>query len=302
MVSIFQLLCFVTLSGTATFSEAAEKLYLSQSSLSNNIQTIEREFGVSLVTRERGTLSLTEAGFAFLAYAKSIVDEYDNINELLKDYKQSSENRVLIYTDPLSSYGYNRMLTGFKLNFSDIQTEIVELENESFDDVISTQKDAVGIVFSTEKQTSPGKKCLTIASDKLAVLVSKTHNLAKCKHVLPGQLQDEVLQIISYRQSPFLNDFTMAQFDKAGFKPNAAPFDLWYNTARETIRELGIPAVFPERVANIFCEQDMKVIDLDTEQFHINVVISEDCTHNAALKFYEFAVAFLDANAPHPSA
>ena len=291
-MSIFQLLCFVTLSGAATFSEAAEKLYISQSSFSNNIQTIERELGVGLVIRERGTLTLTEAGVAFLVYAKRIVEEYENIGELLNDYKQSSENRVLIYTDPLSSYGYNSLLTDFKLRVPEIQTEVIELEEENFEEVIKTQQNVVGIVFSTKKKAAPGTKILTIVSDRLAAFVDKTHALAKNRRIQPRELRNEALQVISYRQSRFLNNLTMAQFKKAGFVPNVEPLDLWYNTIRETIRELGIPAIIPERVARIFCQQDMKVIPLDTKEFHINLVISENCPHNAALRFFGFAADF----------
>lgn len=290
-MSIFQLLCFVTLAGATTFSEAAEKLYISQSSFSNNIQTIEKELGVNLVTRERGALALTEAGCAFLKYAKKITDEYEHINKILKDYRLSSEKRVTIYTDPLSSYGYNALLTNFKLHFPEIQTEFIELVEDNVTGNISNiQKDVVRILFSTNKTPDLGTKCHTLVSDRLAALVDKSHYLAKSKRVQLHDIGYEQVQVISSRQSRFLNEFTLEQFKKSALFPNIAPLDLWYNTARESIRELGIPAILPERVAQIFCEQDMKVIGIDSEKFHIKIVISEECEHETAQIFYNFAI------------
>jgi len=289
-VSIFQLLCFVTLSNTATFSEAAEKLYISQSSFSNNIQTIEKELGVSLVIRERGTLALTEAGHAFLRYAKKIVGEYEHINDLLKDYKRSAEKRVLIYTDPLNSYSYNELLANFKLCHPEIQTEIVELVTECFDEKIRMQKDVVGIIFSTKNEANPGTKCHTLVSDRLALLVEKSHRLTGGGRLQLHDIGEELIQIISYRQSRFLNEFTLEQFRNAKLTPTVAPLDLWYTAIRATIHDFGIPAVIPEMAANLLRREDTKVIGINTDEFYVKVVISEECVHNAALLFYKFAV------------
>jgi hypothetical protein len=214
------------------------------------------------------------------------------MNKLLHDYRKSAENRVMIYTDPLSSYGYNSLLVNFKHHFPEIQTEVVELVSESLDDFVKAQKDAVGIKFSTNQKARPGTKSHTIVSDRLAAFVGQSHRLVGSGDIELSEFKDEMLQIISYRQSQFLNGFTLEQFRKAGFVPNVAPFDLWYNTARETIRDLDVPAVFPEMVAKIFCEQDTRVIGINADSFYITVVISDECTHSAALRFFEFASSY----------
>jgi len=295
-MNIFQLLCFVTLAGTATFSEASDKLYISQSSFSNNIQTMEKELGVGLVIRQRGTVTFTSAGHAFLKHARKIVDEYNHINVLLREYKQSAGDRVLLYTDRLSSYGYNDLLARFKHSYPEIQIEVVELVDESLEEAAKRCRDFVGITFSSKKKASPGIKSHTLVTDRLAALVTKSHGFAKKRSIKLDELSKESLQIISNRQSDFLNGFTLEQFLKAGVTPNVAPLDLWYNTIRETIRDLGVPAVLPERVAKIFCQDDMKVTPIDTESFYINVVIPNECKNEAALRFFEFASGIYDGN------
>lgn len=289
-MNIFQVLCFVTLAHASTFHEAAEKLYVSQSSFSNNIQTIERQLGVSLVERGARGFSLTEAGAAFLVYAENIIGEHDRMTTLLAEYKKAGGKRVLLFADHLSSFGYNDALIDFRHEAPEIQTELTELAGESIADILKTHKNAVCIVFSSDEATQPGTKKHTLLRDHLAVLVNKTHPLASSAKIRMQDLRDEPLQIVMLKQSPFLHDFVLQQCHKAGFTPHINSYTLWYSTMIGILRELNHVAVIPKKVAQIFCPPDMRVIDItDADPYFINVVISEDCAHHAAVRFFDFA-------------
>ncbi|WP_369694457.1 LysR family transcriptional regulator [Mailhella massiliensis] len=62
-----------------TFCAAARKLGITQQALSFSIQSLEREFGVTLVRRRRGGCMLTEEGNIFLAYAQKCLDDHERI-------------------------------------------------------------------------------------------------------------------------------------------------------------------------------------------------------------------------------
>jgi Transcriptional regulator len=55
---------------------AAEKLYLSQPSLSSRIQALERELGTSLFDRNGRGVILSKQGQIFVPYAKRMKDVY----------------------------------------------------------------------------------------------------------------------------------------------------------------------------------------------------------------------------------
>ena len=289
-MSIFQLVCFVTLVRMSTFHEASEKLYISQSAFSNHIKSLEKELGVELISRGSHTLSLTDAGRAFLNCAESIVVEYERMNGLIQQHKREVVNRVFIFTDPLSSYGYNYLLVQFSLHRPQIQTEVAELMDKSFISVMETRNDAVGIVFSKEMTAAPGTRSHTLVCDSLAAFVSESHHLAKREILQLHELRDEKLQIITRSPTLFLTNFVREQCQKAGFVPKIMPYDLWYTSMMETVREQRLIALIPERAARLFVQDDMRVISItDADPFYINVVISENCTHRAALQFFEFA-------------
>lgn len=62
---------FVTVADEGSISRAAEVLFLSQPSLSQQIQRLEKEMNTRLFLREARGVALTPAGHIFLRYARS---------------------------------------------------------------------------------------------------------------------------------------------------------------------------------------------------------------------------------------
>lgn len=73
-----QLRYFVALVDTRSFTHAAESLYVSQSTLSEQVGALERELGVQLVTRAHKKIEPTAAGYALVRKARHILSEADN--------------------------------------------------------------------------------------------------------------------------------------------------------------------------------------------------------------------------------
>lgn len=69
-----QLSCFVEVAGELSFSKAAEKLHLSQPTVSHQVRALEDELGCTLLARSTRTVQLTDEGRAFLGYALEILD------------------------------------------------------------------------------------------------------------------------------------------------------------------------------------------------------------------------------------
>ena len=64
---------FIALSEVKNFNQAAERVFLSQPTLSRHIKELEDELGVSLFSRSTRHVYLTEFGEFFLPYARLIV-------------------------------------------------------------------------------------------------------------------------------------------------------------------------------------------------------------------------------------
>lgn len=73
---------FTVLAQSASISEAAQKLYIAQPSLTKALQLLEEELGVSLFERSRNGIRLTAFGKQMLPEAQKVVAYYDHWLEL----------------------------------------------------------------------------------------------------------------------------------------------------------------------------------------------------------------------------
>src|SRR5215467_3161523 len=74
-MELHQLRYFVTVVRDGTFTKAAERLYITQPSLSEQIRKLETELGSPLFQRLGRRLALTGAGQAFLPHAERVMLE-----------------------------------------------------------------------------------------------------------------------------------------------------------------------------------------------------------------------------------
>ena len=71
MLDIHQLNIFVVAAETLNFTQAAQQLHMTQPSVSQHIQALERHFDIELFIRNGRNLELTDAGMALLPMARS---------------------------------------------------------------------------------------------------------------------------------------------------------------------------------------------------------------------------------------
>lgn len=80
-----KILTFMTVAHLKSYTKAAEKLYISQPAVSQQIKALEDELDVKLFTYQNRNLTLTSAGKKLLSFAESIQSQTKKLNALLKD-------------------------------------------------------------------------------------------------------------------------------------------------------------------------------------------------------------------------
>ncbi|WP_455714233.1 LysR family transcriptional regulator [Anaerosporobacter sp.] len=83
---------FLVLADIKNFTQAADQLFVAQSTVTNRIAELERQLGKKLFHRDNKSVSLTPEGSLFLTYAKRMIDlEETSIKEMnaIKQYEHS---------------------------------------------------------------------------------------------------------------------------------------------------------------------------------------------------------------------
>lgn len=76
---------------TGSISKAAERMFLSQPSVSLQIKALERELGVQLFERHGPRISLTPDGKSLLEIAQPLIEGFDNLDEEFAAQRESVE-------------------------------------------------------------------------------------------------------------------------------------------------------------------------------------------------------------------
>ena len=89
-MTLQQLNYIITISEIGSINRAAEKLYVSQPSLTSAIKELEKELGIVIFNRTGRGVTLTADGMDFLPYARQVYGQYMN---LLEKYGKAGERK-----------------------------------------------------------------------------------------------------------------------------------------------------------------------------------------------------------------
>lgn len=116
----------LALSEELNFSHAAERLFISQPSLSQCIRAVEDELGVALFERASGRVTLTPAGTRFVELAHAILSQADQLKEEVIRASQGGRQQLRIGVSDSGSLMTPMLLPELRQRFPDVQFSFVE--------------------------------------------------------------------------------------------------------------------------------------------------------------------------------
>lgn len=93
-MTLNQILYFNTLADCKNMGQAAEKLFISQPSLSVSLAKLEKELGISLFSRKGHRMELTAEGEAFWEHVKKVLKELDETKVHMRRLAENRETMI----------------------------------------------------------------------------------------------------------------------------------------------------------------------------------------------------------------
>jgi len=114
-----------------SFVMAAEKCFVTQPTLSMQIQKLEDELGIKIFDRSKLPVVPTEIGAVVVAQSRIILKENARIKEIIADQKKEVQGNLRVGIIPtLAPYLLPRILTGFMKKYPKVKLEIWEYPTE----------------------------------------------------------------------------------------------------------------------------------------------------------------------------
>lgn len=218
-----QIQCFVAAAETLNFTLAAERMYLSQPSLSRHIQNLEDELGVQLFVRDRKHVSLTPSGLHLLPAAQEICSSSARFLASTRDLLEGNRGFLKIGYQGSARAALPPILNRFFKHYPNVQVSVEELGARRLIEFLSVGKLDLGIAYSLVRESDPNGgqfQVQPIFEDRMALFLgSSTRNKYSGGPLLLRNFSQETFIQISQSENPSYFSFLQALYDQKSFRP-----------------------------------------------------------------------------------
>ncbi|MDI2585612.1 LysR family transcriptional regulator [Psychrobacillus sp. NEAU-3TGS] len=122
-----QLNYFVSIVDHRSFSKAAEKLHISQPSLSNAVKSLESELGFQILDRNTRNIELTEAGTILYKKASRLLLEMESVKKEMEDVKNIGSGEIQLGMIESVKHWIPKVILQYNDDFPNMRIKLTEV-------------------------------------------------------------------------------------------------------------------------------------------------------------------------------
>lgn len=189
-IEISQLRVFLAAAEEKNFSAAAKRLHLSQSAVSQNIQALEKAYGVELFIRRGRSVELSEEGESIIPTAREVI----NAARLLEDSLQNVHNEVggelvIGCSTSAGKYLMPTLLSTFQRQYSAVLPRVKVMgRGQVFERLLS---ETIPIGISSKQLDHRDLESVPLFEDHVILIAHPDHPWAEYGRALPADLIDQ---------------------------------------------------------------------------------------------------------------
>ena len=209
---------FVSLSETESFFETAERMFVTTSSLSRHIKTLEEEVGQPLFDRTTRRVTLNRYGRLFLPYARELVRVDDECTAAFAEAENETHSTISVGSIPMMrAYHITDLLAEFQNGNKSTVLNITE--SDSVKMIPMLRNEELDFAFLRDRDDRDGEfEKFPFAEDALCAVLPEGHPLAKQPLIRMEQLKEEPLLLIG--KDAFMYKLCTELCMDAGFTPH----------------------------------------------------------------------------------
>jgi len=195
-MTITQLEYIVAVDTYRSFVAAADKCFVTQPTLSMQVQKLEDTLGVKIFDRSKQPVTPTEIGIEIIAQARVMLSESEKIKEIITDRQKELSGELKVGIIPtIAPYILPKILHGFIEKYPQVKLVVWELTTEQ---IVSQLK--LGVIDCGILSTPLRENTLTelpVFYENFVAYVSKNSKLSKKKNIVPDDIDMEEIWILN---------------------------------------------------------------------------------------------------------
>lgn len=227
---------FVTVARERNVTRAAERLHISQPSLSAAIQQLERQLGVDLLVRVGRRVEITPAGELLRERGQELLERADSLVQEIRERDDAASGRLSLGLSPTGRFGIaQRLLVACTTQVPAVMLYTTEdTTGALLRDLVRGRLD-LAITFCAPDPPA-GIELVLLHSEAAIVHLPSSHPLAGRERMSLHDLREETILVGATDDSHGFSDRVLSAFRAAGITPGtlADPYpDLGLQAVRE---------------------------------------------------------------------
>src|SRR5690606_11436523 len=195
-MTITQLEYVVAVATHKSFVAAAEKCFVTQPTLSMQIQKLEDELGIKLFDRNKHPIEVTSIGHAVVEQAKIILAQTEKINEIIQSQQNTLEGKFKFAVIPtIAPYIVPSLLESYVEHFPNVQLTVKEMETDVIMEALRSNEIDAALVSTPLHQS--GTKEYPLFYESFVGYFSKDEKALKKKTIQPEDIAMERLWLLN---------------------------------------------------------------------------------------------------------
>jgi LysR family cyn operon transcriptional activator len=208
---------FLAVAEHKNFTRAAETLHVSQPTLSQQIRQLEETLRAPLLDRSGRSIALTDAGVAYLGYARRALQDLEAGRRAIHDVQDLSRGTLRVAMPPtLMAYLAGPLIETFNRRYPGITLTVEVMTQERIEILLNADALDVGIAF--DEVRSPDIEEEKLLGESFALMVGNSHPCANRRHAIT--LEDFNREALVLLSTDFV---TRVQIDRHFRQLGAAP-------------------------------------------------------------------------------
>lgn len=189
-LTLRQLQCFSAVAKNLSYTKAAKELHLTQPAVSMQIRQLELQAGLALTEQFGKQVHLTEAGEEVYRYARSILQQVGEMDDVLDKLKGFAGGRLKIAAISSANYFVPRLLGTFQQRFPDVMVSL-EVTNQTavLKQVVENEAD---MAIMGQPPIDSRFEAIAFMDNPLIIVAPAEHRLASRKRISLKELEKEV--------------------------------------------------------------------------------------------------------------
>lgn len=228
------------------FTRAAEALHVSQPALSQQVLQMEERLGVALLDRSGRSVTVTDAGQAYIAHARRALAELESGRRAIHDVHDLSRGLVrLAMTPTFTAYLAGPLVAAFRARFPGITLTVHEMSMDTIAAAVKADEVDLGIAF--EPARAADIDCLPVFAETLSAVVASNHPWAGRRTIDADALAGVELGLLS---KDFVTRVHIDTYLQAcALAPKVAVEANTISALVEIVRHSQLATILPEAIA-----------------------------------------------------